>query len=417
MNAIQPENTFSPTDPVRKCRIMFIDDEQDILDGLRCMLRVKRNEWTMCFCNTARHALECMQERPFDVVVTDMRMPDMDGAQLLEEVIRLYPTTIRFVLSGYSDKETIFKSLGPTHQFLAKPCDPATLQQAIDHALHLRTTFANEQVRKVISKVKTLPGIPTLYNQLLNLLNAPDTSMEKISRLIEMDMAVSAQVLHLVNSAFFGLRRHVNNIQQAVSLLGLETLRSLLLMSSLFSSFKKTKVRGFSFEGLARHALRVGQYARVICECEGSEQVEMDNAFTAGLLHDVGKLLLASNLPDTYRSITQMMLKEGCSLTTAEQNILHITHAEVGAYLLGLWGIPDSILEATACHHHPDAAFTQKHFTTLTAVHVANAFEHGALNRANTSGQKRIHTAYLSTIHCEQRLAVWRKKCRLLKGI
>lgn len=399
-----------------KMRILFVDDEQDVLDGLRCMLRSQRRNWEMQFCTTAQEALNLLSQNPCDVVVTDMRMPGMDGAQLLEEVIRLYPTTIRFVLSGYSDKETVFRSLGPTHQFLAKPCDPETLLRAIEHAMNLRGMFANDNLKRVISKVKALPGIPTLYNQMVAALNSADPSVEQVSRLIEQDMAMSAQVLHLVNSAFFGLRHRVNSILQAVSLLGLETLRSLVLMTGLFSSFERVNIAGFSFDGLIRHAMRVGQYARAIFEKEGMEPVEMDNAFTAGLLHDVGKLILASNLPDEYRQISELVNRANYAVIDAERQILGITHAEAGAYLLGLWGIPDSILAAVACHHQPENSFIQS-FNTLTAVHVANAFDHGALSPLEKNhGKIRISTAYLIRINKEQCLPDWRRRCRQLKG-
>ena len=399
-----------------KMRIMFVDDEQDVLDGLRCMLRSRRHDWEMSFCRSGQEALALLAQNPCDVVVTDMRMPGMDGAQFLEEVIRLYPNTIRFVLSGYSDKETIFRSLGPTHQFLAKPCNPEMLLRAIEHAMNLRGMFANDNLKRVISRVKSLPGIPTLYNQMVAALNSSDPSVEQVSRLIEQDMAMSAQVLHLVNSAFFGLRNRVNSILQAVSLLGLETLRSLVLMTGLFSSFERVNIAGFSFDGLMRHAMRVGQYARAIFEKEGMEAVEMDNAFTAGLLHDVGKLILAANLPEEYRQISDLVTRGNYPVIDAERKVLGITHAEAGAYLLGLWGIPDSILAAVACHHRPEDSFIQT-FNTLTAVHVANAFDHGALSQQEKdTSQVRINTDYLIRINREQNLPDWRRRCRQLKG-
>ncbi|MDD4736003.1 MAG: response regulator [Kiritimatiellae bacterium] len=404
-----------PARTTEAVRILFVDDEQDVLDGLRCMLRSRRREWEMHFCLSGQEALARLAQAPCDVVVTDMRMPGMDGAQLLEEIIRQYPTTIRFVLSGYCDKETIFRSLGPTHQFLTKPCDPEMLIRAIEHAMNLRGMFANENLQRVISKVKSLPGIPTLYNQMVAALNSSDPSVEQVSRLIEQDMAMSVQVLHLVNSAFFGLRNRVNSILQAVSLLGLETLRSLVLMTGLFSSFEKANIAGFSFDGLIRHAMRVGQYARAIFEKEGMEPVEMDNAFTAGLLHDVGKLILASNLPDEYRQVAELVNRGNYAVIDAERKVLGVTHAEAGAYLLGLWGIPDSILAAVAYHHQPEESFLQT-FNTLTVVHVANAFDHGALVPGKASEKVPIHTDYLIRIGKERGLPDWRRRCRQLKG-
>lgn len=406
---------WNGSEGARRARLIFVDDDPDVLEGLRCMLRSRRDDWEMVFCQGGEEALARMRECVFDVIVTDMRMPGMSGAQLLEEVIRLYPNMVRFVLSGYSDKETIFKSLGPTHQFLAKPCDPAVLQRAIDQALHLRRRFASESVRKIIPGIKALPGLPMLYNKLVAVLNSPNPSMERVGRLVEQDMAISAQVLHLVNSAFFGLRRHVENIPQAIALLGLETLRSLVLMSALFSSFKRVRVSGFSLDGLMRHALRVAQYARAIAMGEGMELAETENAFTAGLLHDVGKLVMATSMPEAYAQVLDLVAQGTHTLEEAERESIGVSHAEAGAYLLGLWGLPDSMLVAVAGHHHPREAFEQA-FNTLTLVHVANAFDHGDIRRADGPWTGLIDGAYLEHMGKAQLLVLWRRMCRQLKG-
>ncbi len=393
--------------------ILFVDDEQDILDGLRCMLHNMRDEWDMTFVESATQALSCMERRHFDVIVTDMLMPGMDGAQLLNEIMRLYPSTIRFVLSGYSDKETILKSIGPTHQFLAKPCDSARLKSAIRHALILRGAFDNPAIKQIIAQLKNLPGIPGIYNEIVAVLSSNDPSIERIAKIVERDMSMSAQVLHLVNSAFFGIRRRVSNITQAISLIGVETLRSLVLMTGVFTSFKSMKrLPGFSFTGLMRHALTVGIFARIIVEQEKKDGSYMDHAFMAGLLHDVGKMIFAANMPDAYGEVLDLVRKTGQSFAAAEAAIFNVSHAEAGAYLLGLWGLPDTILEAVAYHHHPDKSPTQK-MNTLTVVHMANVLDHvqQTENWDDETFVLPINMTYLTGIGMEQHVPRWRRAC------
>ncbi|NCD33386.1 MAG: HDOD domain-containing protein [Spartobacteria bacterium] len=394
-------------DENRAYRIIFVDDEQDVLDGLQCMLWPRRNQWNMLFVSSARDAIALMKDAAFDVIVTDMRMPDMDGSQLLEHVITEYPQTIRFILSGYSDKEMIFKSLGPTHQFLAKPCDSDVLQRSIEHALNMREMFNQPKVQKVLSKVKTIPGLPLLYNEIVAILNSSDPSIRRVGRIIEKDMAMSAKVLQLVNSAFFGVRKHIDNIQQAISLLGLETLRSLVLMTSLFSGFKKDSVEGFSYNQLMLHTLRVAQLARVIAEMERFPHIEMDNMFTAGLLHDVGKLLLINNLPDEYAAALRLVAHDDYRLADAELEVFGITHAEAGAYLLGLWGLPDNILNAVAYHHTPQESLLRQ-FSALSVVHIANALDNHSYPQPTTHGVA-LNMDYIKRLGIADHLPRWQE--------
>ncbi len=397
-----------------KKRILFVDDEPKIVDGLRRMLHSMRKEWDMAFASNGREALEMMKKQPFDVVVSDMRMPEMDGTAFLNTVMGLYPQTVRFVLSGHSDKESMLRSIGPTHQFLSKPCDAEVIKNTVARAFALREVLTNAQLQNLISQVKSLPSLPDLYLQIQEELRSKDPSVQKAGKIVEQDVAMSAKVLQLVNSAFFGLRRHVSSASQAVSLIGLDILRSLVLAVHVFSHVKN-EVPGFSIEALQHHSMSVGTYAQAIAKAENGEVKATDDAFMAGILHDMGKLILISSLTDPYRETLNLAHNNQISLIEAERQLLGATHAEVGAYLLGLWGFPDAIVEATAFHHRPRHC-SEESFGSLTAVHAANALEHELRSDVSDECSAQIDLEYLNKLGLADRLSAWREVCQPIQS-
>jgi HD-like signal output (HDOD) protein len=391
-------------------RILFVDDEPNILDGLGRMLRPMRSEWEMAFALSGPEALEIMRKKSFDVVVSDMRMPQMDGSVFLNKVMELYPETIRFVLSGQADKETIFRSIGPTHQFMSKPCDADVIKSTLNRAFALRDILANPRLKKLISQVSSLPSLPDLYVRIQKELQSEDPSVQRVGKIIEQDVAMSAKVLQLVNSSFFGLRQHVASPSQAVSLLGLDILRSLVLVVHVFSQSKTLEGTTFSIEAIQHHSLAVGRYAQAIAKTEKVETKATDDAFMAGILHDAGKLVLINNLSDRYREALSFAHNNHILLIEAEKEYFGATHAEVGAYLLGLWGFPDPIVEATAFHHVPRCC-SAKSFGSLTAIHAANALACELKNKVSEECSAQVDLEYLNELGLADRLHAWRQAC------
>jgi HD-like signal output (HDOD) protein len=341
-------------------RILFVDDEPNVLEGLERMLFPMRKEWSMHFAKGGAEALECMKQAPYDVVVSDMRMPDIDGVRLLSEVMKLYPQTVRFILSGQCDRDSVLRSVGPTHQFLAKPCSAATLKTSVERALALRDLLRNESIKRVASQTDALPAMPDVYAKLMMEIRSPDPSMSAVGKIIQSDVAMAAKILQLVNSAFFGLRQHVMSAAQAVTLLGLDTVRALVLMVGVFAQADKKRLpRGFSLESLALHSTAVGSYGQAICQTENAAKDLAADAFMAGLLHDVGMLVLANACADAYGEVIEAAISSRLRICEVEQAAFQCTHAEVGAYLLGIWGIPNPIVEAVAYHHCPGRCLSQ----------------------------------------------------------
>lgn len=390
--------------------LLFVDDEFRVLQGLQRQLHGMRNAWQMNFIEGGKKALEFLAANPVDVIVTDMMMPGMDGAELLTEVMKRHPAIIRIVLSGHTDREAILRLVGPAHQYLSKPCNADELRGAIARAFAMRDLLANEQLKQLATRTKSLPALPALYLQLMEELKKEDSSVERISEIISQDLGMTSKILQLVNSAFFGLSQQMADIQEAVIYLGIATIRALVLSIEVFSQFDEKKIKGFSIAALSHHCWMTGSLARTIAKLEHCDAKMEDQYFLAGLLHDVGQLVLASGIPDEYGRLLEDVRLHGKSISEAELAQFNTTHAEVGGYLLGLWGLPNPIVEAVSLHHRPDSSAVHG-FSPVIAVHVANAFAHDLTHTHPDWPGNDLHENCLANFGLSQRLELWKSHC------
>lgn len=305
-----------------KRRILFVDDEPKILQGLRRMLRSMRHEWEMGFAESGPEALEMLEREPFDVIVSDMRMPGMDGSQLLSQVKQCYPMIVRIVLSGHSEHEMIMKSVLTAHQYLSKPCDSKTLISTVSRSCALRDLLGQESLKQIVSQTESLPSLPSLYTEIMEELRLSNGSIQKIGKIIEKDLGMTAKILQLVNSSFFGLPRHVSDPLQAVILLGFDTVRSLVLTIELFSKFDPATLSVMHIENIYKHSLQTGAIAREIAKMENMDEELIDNVFMTGLLHDLGKLVLAANYYEPYREVYELSRHGELTFHEAEIKVL-----------------------------------------------------------------------------------------------
>jgi putative nucleotidyltransferase with HDIG domain len=181
-----------------------------------------------------------------------------------------------------------------------------------------------------------------------------------------------AKILQLVNSAFFGMYSRITTPEQAIMVLGLRTIHSLVLTTGVFSQFNRGSATIFKVDAIVQHSLQTAIMAKEIAMFEGCSPMVVDGAFTSGLLHDIGKLVLAANLPERYEPAWAESQSSHIPLWQAERNVFGVCHAEIGAYLMTLWGLPDAIVEAIAFHHYPSRCPNQQ-FGPVAAVHIANA--------------------------------------------
>jgi HD-like signal output (HDOD) protein/ActR/RegA family two-component response regulator len=355
-----------------KTRVLFVDDEPLVLQGLQRMFRPMRNEWDMAFVESGPAALEQLAEVPFQVVVSDMRMPGMNGAQLLSIVQERYPQTVRLILSGHADKDLILKCVGAAHQFLSKPCEPEILRAAIARGSEYDGLLGNSRMKELIGRMDCLPSVPAILNELTEALGQETSTIEDIANIINKDLGLTAKLLKLVNSAFFGLQREVSSTDDAVSYLGIATIKALVLAVSAFSPFESHRNGPLNVPSLWSHSLEVGSAARQIAEAAGLRNREASEVFIAGVLHDVGKLALAANLPEEYQEAVNSSRVQSVPIFQAEEAAFGANHATVGGYLLNLWGLPDAVVSGIYFHHQPRLVREDRRLVVL-AVHAADA--------------------------------------------
>ncbi|HLN23549.1 MAG TPA: response regulator [Patescibacteria group bacterium] len=353
-----------------KQSILFVDDDINILNGLQRMLRGQRDHWTLTFIDSGQKALDLIQTQDFDVVVSDMRMPDLDGAALLSEVERRSPSTVRVILSGYSEEKSIFRTVGPAHQYLAKPCDPQAIIALMDRAQTMRALLAQPQLRALVAGMRSLPSPPELYLKLTEEIRREETSLNTVVKLIESDVAMTASLLKLTNSAYFSLSVTIGSVSQAVRLLGLETVRTLVLSVGIFKQFGGNPDLAPLVQVLNDYSLTLAHLARQLAKEDGADEAMQSQTLCAGMLCCVGSLVLLDVDPIKYRS--SMETPGQAHLEAAERKIFGATQAELGAYLLGLWGFNDAVIEAVLYQLRPSDCVNQ-HKSILTYVHSARA--------------------------------------------
>jgi HD-like signal output (HDOD) protein len=349
--------------------ILFVDDERELLDGLRARLYKHRHDWNMTFAVSGDEAIAALEKEHFDVIVSDVRMPGMDGGQLLTVVKERWPETIRIIVSGYSDPVQAVRLTSLAHQYVAKPCDGQQLENIIERCFNLRDLLAEEPLRQMVGRIGKLPALPKTYGKLQAALAQPNVTAAAVGDIVNADAVIASKVLQITNSAFFRLRKPMARIKDAVTYLGFATIRNLVLSAEISSHWKVPKSLGaIDPEQLQTHA----QSTAAACKALAGGRVSPDDAWLAGLLHDIGYWILLQECPDELALALDMARIEGLPLIECERRTTGATHAQIGAYLLGLWGLPYSIVEAVALHHTPTAV-SGNGYDLLSALAVSHS--------------------------------------------
>jgi len=354
-----------PTKP----RIVFVDDEANILSGMRRSLRGMRERWDMAFFPSGGDALINLSERPADVVVSDMRMPEMDGVQLLSEVKKRWPQTVRFILSGFSSEEAILSTIGPSHQYLAKPCAGETLVDAVERSLNVRKLLGDENLLHVCEKIDNLPMLSNDLITIVNMMNSDRVSTRDIAELVSRDVMLSATLLKLTNSAYFGLPSTITDPQQVVALLGLETVKSVILLAIMNAQITMPERTLIDVHRINDRSIEISQIALKIAKSEGLSKATCDEIACIGILMHIGTLVLVSQFPDQFGHVIKTTEEQKIDISSAERSVFGTDHGAVGAYILGLWGFNDTIVDCVFHHHRPSLSATNK--SILVCIHAA----------------------------------------------
>lgn len=389
-----------------KKRILFVDNNPLLLQAYAEMLNDERDHWEVATAGEARQAMETMDREPFDVVVCEARLPGVSSVELFGKIKKRHPHASRILTSDYSDQEDFANSFKVAHQFLAKPFDVKTLKATLGRISALDAFLEDENLRLLAGLLNALPTFPSLYFQIVKEFKSEEPSLENVANLIAKDPSLTAKMLQAVNSAMFGLTIRVSSPFDAVQYLGMSMVRSLAISAHVFSSFEKNGLKEFSADQLWKHSMTSASLARAIMQAETSDATDTEDACTAAMLHDIGKLVLADNLPELYHQALVLASRDNIPLYEAERKIFGATHAGVAAYLLGLWGLPATIVEAVAFHHTPRRS-SLRAFGPLTAVHVADVLEHKSHAATPAGAPPEFDLNYLIEIGVQSRLDAW----------
>jgi HD-like signal output (HDOD) protein len=378
--------------------IVFVDDERELLEGLRVRLYKHRHDWNMQFLLSGDEAIAAFEQQPVDLIVSDVRMPGMDGGQLLSVVKQRWPNTVRVIVSGYSDPVQAVRLTSLAHQYVAKPCDGQQLENIIERCFNLQDLLSEEPLRKMVGRIGKLPAMPKTYGRLQAALSQPSVTAAEIGDIVTADAAIASKVLQITNSAFFRLRKPMVRIKDAVTYLGFATIRNLVLSAEISSQWKTQQgLLEVDPEQLQNHA----QYAAAACKSLAGGRASADDAWLAGLLHDIGYWILIQECPNELAQALELSRAQHLPLFECERRTTGATHAQIGAYLLGLWGLPYSIVEAVAMHHAP-TAITPHGYDLLGALTVSHALlEPRSAHALLSSGapDSGIDAAYLASLN------------------
>lgn len=365
-------------------KILFVDDEVNILNGLRRMLNSKKKEWSMHFVSSGQSALEFLSTQKVDIIVSDMRMPGMDGATLLGLVREKYPSITRIALSGYSDIEMISESVKVTHLFIAKPTDFETITLILERSFYILDIISDPILCEFISGISSVPCVPMIYQELVRELSKEDASIENVGFIVAKDIGISAKLLQIVNSSFFGFAREILSPQEAAAHLGLDIIQNLVLSIKIFEQFEGDIDKSL-FDKIWRRSQLVSSTAKVIAKAEGFSNKEIDQVFAAGILQDIGKLIILKYHSQNIAGFLSPWEDiNGGPSQYLEQSTFGVSHDRISAYLLNLWGIPHPVITCVI-HHHHSAHFKNSELSLAFVLFVTNVIVEDQLNNNSLS--------------------------------
>lgn len=347
--------------------ILFVDDEVQILKALRRLFH--NSPYETIYAESAKEALEIFETRSVDLIVTDIRMPDMDGFELLRVIKAKYPLTLRVTLSGYTDSKSILSALEDNlaKLYVFKPWDNQELLVTVDRLFEVEALLNNAKLLELINNISSLPTVPALYHEICGLIEQ-DASIDVIAKKLEMDQSIASKILRVANSAFYGAK--TGNITQAIMYIGLINVKNIVLSNSVFNDYGTHKNLHFNLWAHVNltNKLMNAIYAKLLGK-------KVPNVFaSAGLLHDVGRVIVMNYYADLQDKMVEMAKEnEEKSITDLEYEFIGTNHQLIGGYLLNWWEIPHPIVEAAMFHHEPlNPVVINKELVCV--VHLANYY-------------------------------------------
>lgn len=388
-----------------KIQILFVDDDPNVLSGLRRMLRSCRHHWQMHFAASGAEASKLIAKQPLDVIISDMKMPEVDGATLLTAASRSNPEIVRIVLSGQAEHDKIIEVVSVAHQFLSKPCESEHLQEVINNICKLQQNLGSRELRGIVTQVQGVPSLPENYTALAAAFAEGESAFDLIRTIVAGDIGLSAKVIQLVSSSFFGTPTPKCTAKIACDLLGFDLLSRLFHESDVFQPMSSETIGSMSFADLYNHSQQVARLAAEIARSIDCSEEATAIAQNAGLFHDIGRLILARHFPERFVDALKLSDKESLPLATAESQTFGSTHTALGSFLLSLWGVDPEVV-AIVCNFRDFDQLDQDIVRPATAVYAANFLVNEKLGKSQVNSLES--SPHLQNVGCIDRIPQWR---------
>lgn len=378
--------------------VLFVDDEPSILGIYEMLQPFLGEDYTVATSSSPEKALEMLEQQPADVVVSDLTMPNMNGIELLTEVSQRFPSAARVVVSGFADEVTSAKCLMVAHRYLNKPFNPTALTSVVSGLCDARNSAVNDRIRDYVGRIDAIPTLSRTHLELTKALRSTTLPVRDVSSIIEKDLALTAKILQMVNSMRFAPATRITRVFDAVQMIGFDVVRALVLSIQVFEfckSISKTEL----FQSVWDHSLGTACCARRLAQVERLGNDAAEEAFLLGLLHDIGKVVLAASSHE-YHLLWEMHSADSEELNTREVEAFGASHAQVGAYLLRLWGLPDALADAVEAHHALHTVACEC-FNPLLAVHAAQEL-------SPARAVSRLNTELITRLGLEMQIPFWK---------
>lgn len=389
--------------------ILFVETDGQALQRLMPRLAGAHDDWEIVMVTDADAALELLSQRLFATVIASFGNDPAGCEGFLQEVQKRAPAAIRYALlpeesngNGNSFPESAYQCF-PTH------CTDTELEAALQRGLGVwRHCRENPGLVDLLANLRKIPTPPTLYFEIREELKSEDSNAGSIAGIVARDPALVAKILKVANSGFYAMPRTITDINEAVVYLGTDTVTSLVLAAHMFD---RMPMPGINLDAMWQHSLTVAALARHIAGEQGGDRLTVNTAGVAGLLHDIGQLTLLSNVPELYQPMLQEAGGDESSLLELEHGQFGVGHAELGSYVLGLWSLPDAVVEAVAQHHNLPADSGQSADLVTRSVFMAEWLLR-ELTTASEDDQHREQDYPMDTT--PEQLETWKALCEEL---
>jgi len=387
-----------------KSILLAITDPQTLVDINQAL----GAEWEATSVVTEADARAQVEKRSFDALLVDFNLGSSDASELLNQTLEKHPQTIRFLLAYEADLALVAAKVLGSVELLPKPVEPASLKNRVENIVN--GSNSDQSSSEPAKEAGAAPAIPPIYSEVLKALDSPGATNKQVGAIIARDAALTTEVLGLTRSAYMGLPRDLTDPAEAVESLGLETVKALVMALRFLAEHSHLNPGYLSLQQIWQHSIKVAQIARDLVLFETKDRTLASQALAAGLLHDLGKVVMVTNFDDLYGRVHSLARKQPVPLWEIEKEMFGANHGEIGACLVGMWNLPSEIVDAAAFHHEPPLG-EQEHLTPMAAVHIANVLEHGLRPSEEFRVAPIISAAFLNELGLLQRLPVWRARC------